>query len=59
MELTKEEIIKNAIADLEWAIEFVKEHGYISDYYLSEDEMKIEDMQNSIDRLNEIMLKQI
>ena len=59
MELTKEEIIKNAIADLEWAIEFIKEHGDISDDYLSECEIKIEDMRNSIDRLNEIMLRQI
>lgn len=55
MELTKEEIIKNAIADLEWAIEFVKEHGDISDDHLTEEEMKIEDIKNTIDELYVLM----
>ena len=52
--LTKEEIIDNAIADLEFAIEFIQIYGEINDNSISEHEIKIEDMRNSIDRLYEL-----
>lgn len=54
MELTKEEIIDNAIADLEFAIEFIQTYGDIDETCLTEHEMKVEDMRNSIDRLYEL-----
>ena len=50
-ELTREEIIENAIADLEWAIDFIRANGEFYADSLSEDEQKIDDMKNSIDRL--------
>ena len=58
MELTRDEIITNAIADLEFAIEFVQFYGDTNKEYLTEHEAKIDDMRNSVDKLYELLTKE-
>ena len=58
MELTIDEIITNAIADLEFAIEFVQCYGDLNKTCSAEHEAKIDDMRNSVDNLYELLTKE-
>lgn len=58
MELTREEVITNAIADLEFAIEFVQFYGNPNKTCSAEHEAKIDDMRNSVEKLYELLTKE-